>query len=115
LQNKDETLTGLTAPQCLMLQVVLKAKLTLSHLGQIQSPSDKPSGPAQTMQHGSFFYISFFLLNVLRQLRCNVNDSTAKVHINAEYNTYTLILSVAWVCQMIDNCKIWANLIVNFD
>jgi len=47
-----KTLTGLAAPQCLMLQVVLKAKLTFSHFGQIQSPSDKPSGPVKT----TFFF-----------------------------------------------------------
>lgn len=54
LQDKiimdEEGLTeeGLAAPHFFMLQVVLKAKLTLSHLGQTQSPSDKPSGPANT-------------------------------------------------------------------
>lgn len=47
-RNKSHTEEGLGAPHFLMLQVVLKAKLTLSHLGQIQSPSCTPSGPAYT-------------------------------------------------------------------
>jgi len=36
---------GLGAPHFFMLQVVLKEKLILSHLGQVQSPSESPSGP----------------------------------------------------------------------
>jgi len=47
--QQTKILTGLAAPQCLMLQLVLKAKLTFSHFGQIQSPSDKPSGPAKSI------------------------------------------------------------------
>jgi hypothetical protein len=36
---------GLGAPHFFMLQVLLKEKLMLSHLGQVQSPSESPSGP----------------------------------------------------------------------
>ena len=42
---------GLGAPHFFMLQVVLKEKLILSHLGQVQSPSESPSGPKDEKSH----------------------------------------------------------------
>lgn len=36
---------GLGSSHFFMLQVFLKAKFTLPHLGHSQSPSDSPSGP----------------------------------------------------------------------
>jgi len=42
---------GLGAPHFFMLQVFLKEKLILSHLGQVQSPSESPSGPADENSH----------------------------------------------------------------
>lgn len=44
---------GLGAPHFFMLQVFLKEKLMLSHLGQVQSPSESPSGPTDKNFHNS--------------------------------------------------------------
>jgi hypothetical protein len=42
---------GLGAPHFFMLQVFLNEKLILSHLGQVQSPSESPSGPTDENSH----------------------------------------------------------------
>lgn len=42
---------GLGAPHFFMLQVFLKEKFTLSHFGQVQSPSESPSGPTDENFH----------------------------------------------------------------
>lgn len=51
LSKQEGRLTGvgLGAPHFFMLHTVLKEKLTFSHLGQTQSPSEDSSGPEKVL------------------------------------------------------------------